>query len=377
MGDYDIIIVGAGPAGISTALHIQQMMPPLASRTLILEKEHHPRPKLCGGGILSEGLRMLRKMGLDFSEVPHIMVPVAHFEFDGRGMALRGTEVDALRVVHRDEFDAWLARKARERGLNLQEGTPVRRIIIQDQYVEVVTANGEYRGRVVVGADGAHSIIRRTIAPHQRVPYSRALMLWVPPKPETSSHNLEDAYFDFTCLREGVTGYIWDFPILLNGQPMRSWGIADNNINSCPSQPLRTLLAQEMARHGYRLDDYPLHGESVPHFGVRNVFSAPRILLVGDAIGVDVMYGEGIAPALGQGQLAAQAIADAFERNDFFFQDYRDRVLRSPLGKVLQRRAVLANVIFRLRNPTVQRMFWWYSGGPFRKLTERFFTNWA
>lgn len=51
---YDVIIVGAGPAEISTALHLANLAPELITRTLILEKEGHLRPKLCGGGILPD-----------------------------------------------------------------------------------------------------------------------------------------------------------------------------------------------------------------------------------------------------------------------------------------------------------------------------------
>ena len=377
METYDVIIVGAGPAGLSTALHLQQMAPELAERTLILEKSRHPRTKLCGGGILPDGLRILQRLGLDFNEVPSTRVPRAHFEFDGRGTVLTGKGAESLHVVLREDLDAWLARKTQERGGALREETPVRRIIPGESFVTVVTADGEYRARVVVGADGAHSVVRRAIAPHQRVPYSRALVLWVPPKPESSSHAPEDAYFDFTCIREGVPGYIWDFPILVHGQPMRCWGIGDVNMDSRRTRPLRVLLSQEMAQHGYRLEDYPLYGESVPHFSVRNVFSAPHILLVGDAIGVDILYGEGIAPALGYGQLAAQTIVDAFARGDFSFRDYRERVLQSPLGRVLRRRALTANLIFRLRHPAMQQLVWWRSGRFLQTITDRFLTNWA
>lgn len=377
METYDVIIVGAGPAGVSTALHLRQVAPDLASRTLVLEKSHHPRTKLCGGGILPDGLRLLQRLGLDFAEVPHRRVPRAHFEFDRRGSVIEGRGPNALHVVLREVFDAWLVQKAREQNIAIREGTAVRRVVPGERDVELVTADGSYRARVVVGADGAHSVVRRAIAGQIRLPYSRALVLWVPPMPETSPHGQDDAYFDFTCLREGIPGYIWDFPILIQGQPMRCWGICDFNIGPRSRRPLRDLLAREMARHGYRLEDYPVYGESVPHFGVRNTFSAPRILLIGDALGVDILYGEGIAPALGYGQLAAQAIADAFERGDFSFRDYRERVLQSPLGVILKRRVWVANIIFHLRHPAIQRALWWHSGPRLQSVTERFLTNWV
>jgi flavin-dependent dehydrogenase len=116
METYDVIIVGAGPAGTATALHLQRLAPELVERTLVLEKSRHPRTKLCGGGILPDGLRILQRLGLDFNEVPYTRILRAHFEFDGRGTALTGEGAESLHVVLREDLDAWLARKAQERG---------------------------------------------------------------------------------------------------------------------------------------------------------------------------------------------------------------------------------------------------------------------
>ena len=52
MEQYEVIIVGSGPAGVSTWLHLHKLDPQLAARTLVLEKAQHPRHKLCGGGIM-------------------------------------------------------------------------------------------------------------------------------------------------------------------------------------------------------------------------------------------------------------------------------------------------------------------------------------
>ena len=78
---YDILIIGSGPAGLSTALHLQQMAPALAQKTLILEKASHPRQKLCGGGVLPDGDIVLRGLGLDISEVPQVTTPWSNFVF--------------------------------------------------------------------------------------------------------------------------------------------------------------------------------------------------------------------------------------------------------------------------------------------------------
>ena len=72
MFERDIIILGGGPSGLSTALHIARDFPSLTSRVLILEKAHYPRPKLCAGGLVIDAEVVLQRLGLDVGEVPHV-----------------------------------------------------------------------------------------------------------------------------------------------------------------------------------------------------------------------------------------------------------------------------------------------------------------
>jgi len=376
---YDVIIVGAGPAGTSTALHLHQIAPHLAERTLVLEKARHPRPKPCAGGLLPEVDTMLEELGLDLSEVPHEDARWAYFEYQGRGTPVRPADSPvSFHVIRRDEFDAWLVQKTRERGIAILEETPVKRVTPQPDGVEVVTPRGNYRARVVVGADGAHSTVRRAIAGGRRAALARAVLLMAPPRPESSSHKEDEAYFDFFCVSHGVPGYVWDFPSHLQDRPMRCWGIYDSAaVPGRPQRQIRNYLAEELARHGLRLEDYTLDGAAIHRFDVHNVFSAPRVLLTGDAAGVDGLFGEGIAPALGYGRIAAQTIADAFEHGDFSFQDYRRRILHSELGKVLKRRAALAKLIYRLRSPVLQRLLWRQLGSLVQWTVQNLLVDWA
>jgi flavin-dependent dehydrogenase len=358
---FDIIIVGAGPAGLSTALHLARIAPELVSRTLILEKAHHPRPKLCGGGLLPDAEVVLETLGLDVTEIPHTDVDWAHFDYNGKGLRLRGEKGKpfAFRVIRRHEFDAWLAGKAKSRGMEIREGVTVKGIQQAADCIIVETDAGAFTAQVVVGADGANSLVRRAIVPPEALHVARLLEIVTGPIPEKSPHRQGDAYFDFVVVPQGIQGYVWDFPAVENGSPVRVRGIYDSNVHPYQADvPLRFALDEEFGRHGLHLSDYKLAGHPLRWFDAKSVFSASHILLVGDAAGVDAIFGEGISLSLGYGALAAQAILQAFQRQDFSFRSYKRSLLRSELGLALRRRTWWAKFIYALRLPLFQAILW-------------------
>ncbi len=368
---YDIIIVGAGPSGLSTALHLDRLAKVQEKSILILEKSRHPRPKLCAGGILADGERVLAKLGLDLCEVPHVDVDRALFNYQGRGLAARFfNKKPIFRIVRRNEFDAWLANKSKERGIEIQEEITVKKIENFDDYALLKTNKGEFRAKVVVGADGSNSKVRASMAKSKRPHVGRALEVITPVhatsqatpiQPSPVRGGLSVASFDFHPVPNGISGYLWDFPAKIEGEPMRCWGIYDSNIVKRENRvPLRQILAEEMAKNGYDLDDYELKGHPIRWYEAANQASIPRVILVGDALGVDAFLGEGISPALGYGRIAAMEILSAFEKDDFSFRGYGERLLRSRLGGTLWRRTFIAKAFYRLNTASWQRIIWHY-----------------
>ncbi len=375
--EKDIIIIGGGPAGLSTALNLLKIDPNFASKILVLEKEHYPRPKLCAGGLVIDAEILLQNLGLDVSEIPHVDGTALHFNYARKGLTIRSPGQRLLRIIRRDEFDQWLADHAVERGIKIQQQVRVMAIRTTGSEVIVETSAGVYHAKVVVGSDGSNGIVRRCILPQESGSTARLLEVLVPPN-GNPGHDPKEAYFDFSPVPRGIAGYTWDFPTQVKNQEMRCWGIYDTNLLARQKRAkLKDTLGEEMIHYGFNLDDAELKGHPIHLFNPFGKFCIPRVILIGDAAGADPLLGEGISFALGYGLITARELAKAFQKNDFSLQNYKKNLMLSPLGQALTFRWVISRLIYPLHWVWFQILLWRILKPLVIFLSGLFVINWA
>lgn len=324
MTDVDVAIVGGGPAGLSTALFLANARPKLRSRIVVLEKKAYPRDKYCAGAVGARADQLLGSIDAGVN-VPSVAID---------GMSVRTEQGSACerqsgigRVVRRIEFDHELARVARAKGIHIEENARVTDLTIDRGGVTLETPKGQLRARAVVGADGVGSYVRRAAGLSGAELLAQVVELDTEPVPSDLTRDV----LHFDVEDRSFTGYTWDFPTLVDRKPMVCRGIYhlkldDRKVDLC------AILERRLAKLGLDIGRYKLKRYAEHGFQPQRPAATPRVLLVGEAAGIDGLSGEGIAQAIEYGALAGPYLAEKIAANDFLFGDWPSLVKASKLG---------------------------------------------
>ncbi len=294
---YDVIIVGAGPAGSSCARECARR----GIKTLLLDKDFFPRSKPCGGAVSEHALSLL-----DFPLPENIIEQECrgiHIVYGDRSLEVKKKTRFAV-LVSRLDFDAHLVQKAQESGANFLPAAQVTGVEDRQDSVIVTTGSTSYETRFLIGADGIHSRVAQLLRPLlQKEEMSLALVSSVPAEEESIRERLgTNLYLHFGL---APMGYGWLFP----HRGYYSAGIAGLAAEFEHSRDALAHFARSL-----NIDLADIQGRFIPFGGLKRPVAKGRILLTGDAAGfADPFHGEGIVHAILSGKLAAHAVADAVQ----------------------------------------------------------------
>ncbi len=340
---YDVIVAGAGPAGAAVAARLVQHG--RAGRVLVLDRFRFPREKPCGGALTGHAEPVMAALELDL-RVPSWPCPEARVRFgDFERVVAMGRPVQ---VIRRREFDADLVDQVRARGVEVIEEEGVESYEVAADGVEVTTSRGRrLRAEVLVGADGAASVVRKQLAGARSDTGARVIPHRLFQIEVAAAGPPPTMLYDFTPMVHGLRGYLWIFPV--PGQ-MANLGLMHyptrDESNRRGGRELVELLRRGLVDHDIELPARGARGWPVWGYDPRHPVSGARVVTVGDAAGIDGLTGEGIAVAMDQSLIAGDAIDRALGARRFDFVGYRRALRRAVVGRELALDRHLARMLY-------------------------------
>ncbi|GIJ77360.1 geranylgeranyl reductase family [Micromonospora phaseoli] len=327
--EFDVVVVGAGPAGVAAALAARRA----GAGVLLLDRADFPRDKACGDGIAAHALDVLAELGVTDAVAGYPPVPALRLVAPDGGAVARALPRPAY-TVPREVFDARLVAAAVDAGAVLGRQA-VRRVEVRG---DRVVLDGEISAGVVVGADGAGSVVRRTLGQRNNPDRHLALAIrgYAPAQPGPPVQHIVTSAARWPA-------YAWSFPIgdgranIGYGEVLRSESLT------------RAHLLDRLAALLPGTDPATVTGLRAHHLPLSTFRPVPgrgRVLLAGDALSlINPLTGEGIFYALRSGALAGTAATGAPEQAARRYVD----ALRHRLGRHLRHSSAAAWLARRRR----------------------------
>lgn len=330
---HDVIIVGAGPAGATLGYELSRK----GVDVLMLEKARLPRNKTCAGGIT---VRAANLLDFDFSPVICHVVYGVRVTYKNKAFT-KWYDKPLINMVMRDEFDYLLTDKAKAAGAVVVDNQRVDRTEITAEGVKVITDQDVFKGKIVVGADGARSVVARSFGLMNGNEFGIGMEAEIPVSKEGLSQWDSLMELDLGYIRGG---YGWIFP----KKDLLSIGIGGSlhrakKLKSCYQKLLASRNLESYQINRVRSSFLPVRRNGSP-------IQSNRSLLIGDAAGLlDPLTGEGICNAIRSAKIAAPVIVQCLQAGNTDLTGYQDVIDKELMPELKAARAVL-------------RFFTWFPG---------------
>jgi menaquinone-9 beta-reductase len=350
---FDIVIIGAGPAGATAAWHLLGN----GLRIALVDKSTFPRDKICGDALSGNTLYELKKLeekGLDlsFMQIKDLAFPVEGLSF----FSPKGYRLDLFRdtdesdvhpklkypgfVSKRIDFDNFLiAPLIKHPDCTVIENCEVKQFDFTGEKVEISCGDRKIAASMVIAADGANSILARESWRKKidRNHYSAGLRQYYSNVNFEGSRPLIELHF----LPEILPGYFWIFPLPDNkaniGIGMLASALQKREINLKDelSKIIQHPKFSSRFQHAEALE--PPKGFGLPLGSRKSKVSGDRYLLIGDAASlIDPFTGEGIGYAMCSGRLAAEYLLTNWGKSNLSSNKHFDDLLWQKIGDEIQ-----------------------------------------
>jgi len=328
----DVIVIGSGPGGSSAACALRLR----GFRVTIIEREKHPRAKLCAGGLPPKAIAVLPA---SISQVVECKVERIRFGFAGRRPFELTFARPVVHMVRRDQMDGLLVEKAISLGAIVRQSERAIEIREEKGTLTVGTDKRLYRARLAIAADGAGGLGARLLG-RAGIRVCPAMQLEVSAEPAMLERWAKTIACDFGVVRGGIG---WLFPKR-----------ASLSVGVCAFEKgvdLRAGLRAWLNLLGLDPPEpFKPRAHMLPTWDGRQKFSRGAILVAGDAAGlVNPLTGAGIRRAAVSGRLAAETASAYLAGGAVSSKDLAayDRRVNLELVRELRRARIMARIFYR------------------------------
>jgi len=359
---YDVAIIGAGPSGCACALSLYGK----GLRVVVIDKENYPRDKICGDAIPGPSFKAMRQINLIWADKLKEFIDVERITrssiFAPNGKTITLDWVLYTYNSKRTSFDNFLMELVKnETDTEVIQNNRLKQVQITDEFVSATLINGSViTARIIIGADGANSVVRRQLMPNEKDPIRNAAAVRAYYSGIT---DIVSGVNEFHFFNELLPGYFWMFP-LPNGEVNVGFGISQAKNEKDPKK-LRESLSDIITNYpsiaarfqnAEQLTDFK--GFGLPFWNGNKPISGTRFMLCGDAASlIDPLQGHGIDKAIWSGYYAAKQAISAITSNNYtahYLADY-DKALYKRISPELAKTAFIINLLIKF--PKLMNLF--------------------